>query len=545
MGGNVRKARASEPFFRRKAVKQTIARLAKARNLTIFVGAGVGTEIGLPDWPQLVRRLLADAVAGPKKRAWDRPLSADNREIVDLLLERESLLSAATIAKALLGRRFKDSLRRALYGQNWGDSTLYVPVRDAEHGHLASTTAEAVAAVYQAFAEAADGQWSCDIVTTNYDLSLEEALDRIEIKAEPWTEDGGPADDSGIEHVVRHLHGYLTETEASDKLVLTEADYHEAGADKLSWQESYLRRRLSESTVVFVGTSLSDPDILSVLFRYASSKRRAVALLADKRLGSGSPDVPAPPDPYQAAYEKLALARWETAGLDVLRADYLAQPRQFLWEVAMHKQDPTALRYGERLDAWYREIADGVPLALFSADTFGEAQDDLCDLAGGWLEDVRDLVREAGHPSVVDESLAIHLWSRSTLPLVIGESKPKNLCAMAMVVCSDRAWRWPQAVDTRRIMQPTRRAAIEAFCDRRVLECHHDGSYQWNYVLAVPVVLTGPGHARLPVGSITLESTTAAEDTTLKQLTIKERQDVVEYLRGVGEACLSATSGKQ
>jgi hypothetical protein len=538
------KAGSAEPFFRRKSVKKTIERLSSARNLTVFVGAGVGTEIGLPDWPQLVRRLLSDAVAGPKARAWARPLSTENRETVDRLLERESLLSAATIAKARLGRRFKDSLRRALYDQRWRDRTLHVPAHDAAHGHLVSTTAEAVAAVYKAFATTADQQWSCDIVTTNYDLSLEQALSRVGIDAEPWLEDGGPADDSGIEHVVRHLHGYLTETEASEKLVLTEADYHEAGADKLSWQESYLRRRLRESTVVFVGTSLSDPDILSVLFRYASSKRRAVALLAEKRPNLQSPDVPAPPDPTQAAYEDLALARWETAGLDVLRADYLAQPRQFLWEVAMHKENPGALRYGKRLDAWYRKVSDGVPLALTSVDTFGEAQDELCELAGGWLDDVRELVREAGHPSIDDESLAIHLWSRSTLPLVTGNRKATGLCAMAMVVCSDRAWRWPQAVDTRRIMQPTRRAAIEAFCDRRVLECHHDGSYQWNYVLAIPVVLTGPGHARLPVGTITLESTAPAESTELGRLTIKERQDVVEYLRGVGEACLSATPGK-
>lgn len=526
------------PFFQQRAVKKAIGRLAKARNLTIFVGAGVGTEIGLPTWPQLVRRLVSDAVAGSKGRAWRQPLTPANAEIVERLLERESLLSAATIAKARLGGRFQVALQRALYGTDWGDGTLYVPASGSEYRHLDSTTVEAVAAVYRAFSETAVGRWSCDILTTNYDLSLEEALGAVGIDAEPWFKDSEPEEGSGIEHVVRHLHGMMTSENRTDSVVLTEADYHEAGADKLSWQESYLRRRLSESTMVFVGTSLSDPDILSILFRSAEDRSRAVALLVERSLDAGAPDIPPPIDPCAETYAELSAERWASAGLEILHSDYVSQPRQFLWEVAMHKRDPGATPYGERLVDWYCTAAAEFPLALATRQEFIAAQDALSDYTAGALDQIRKFVREDGHASIDDESLAIHLWARSTLPLHIGAVEEPDLCAMAMIVCSDRAWRSPEAVDTRRIMLPTRRAALEAFCDRRVIERSHDGSDQWNYVIAIPIVLAADFN-RLPVGAMTLASTSSGKDSLLARLSLEGREHVVDYLRGVAEGLLS------
>ncbi len=314
------------PFFRQPAVKQAIRQLAGARNLTIFVGAGVGTEIGLPTWAQLVRRLLSDAVAGSKGRAWERSLSAADEAVVNRLLAGESLLNVATIAKARLGARFENALSRALYGEKWRDGTLFVPKSGARYRYLDSTTVEAVAAVYAAFADS-DNQWSCDIVTTNYDRSLEEALAAKGIVAEPWFADAAPEDESCIEHVVRHLHGFLTRDESGGDVVLTEADYHEAGAQKLSWQESYLRRRLSELTMLFVGTSLTDPDVLSILFRSVEDRHPAVALLVQPGPTEGTPDIPSPPDPCEDATAELRAERWKSAGLEVLEADYVSQPR--------------------------------------------------------------------------------------------------------------------------------------------------------------------------------------------------------------------------
>lgn len=527
------------PFFRQTAVKGAIRRLSGANHLTIFVGAGVGTEVGLPSWGQLVRRLLADAVAGPKGYAWRRPLSASNAAIVDRLLEEESLLGAATIAKARLGNRFQRSLHRSLYGEEWRDGTLLVPKSISPLERLGSTTVEAVAAIYSAFAASTES-WSCDLVTTNYDSSLEEALAAVGIDAEPWFEDAAPGERTGIKHVVRHLHGYLThDGEAGGSVVLTEADYHQEGAKKLSWQESYLRRRLAESTMLFVGTSLSDPDILSILFRSVEGRDPAVALLVEPSPSDGPPDILREPSPAVQAARALRGERWESAGVEVLEADYISQPRQFLWEVATHKRDPKAAPYVERLADWYRSSAEEIPLGLANQDLFEGVQDELSGYLAFVLEQVRDLVRDGRHASLDEESLAIHLWLRSTLPLRLGPQEDPDLCAMAMILCSDRAWRSPEAVDTRRVMLPTRRAAVKAFCERRVVEHSFDGSDQWNYVLAVPLVLEGE-HSRLPVGAVTLASTAPGQKSMLTKMDLDMRQQIVEFLRDVVQGLLSS-----
>jgi hypothetical protein len=109
---------------------------------------------------------------------------------------------------------------------------------------------------------------------------------------------------------------------------------------------------------------------------------------------------------------------------------------------------------------------------------------------------------------------------------------------MAMIVCSDRAWRSPEAVDTRRIMLPTRRASLKAFCERRVIEHSHDGSDQWNYAIAIPVVLA-ENDERLPVGAITLASTAPGQDSLLTRLSLQVREEIVDFLRGVAVVLLS------
>lgn len=525
------------PFFRRSAVKDAVQDLAGADKLTIFVGAGVGTEVGLPSWSQLVRRLLAEAVVGATGRAYRRRLTAEEDAIIERLLAEESVLGAATIAKARLGSRFKGSLRRALYGGEWHDQDLIAPWSDTKYQRLDSTTVEAVAAIYAAFKES---NRECDLVTTNYDRSLEEAMAAVGIDAKPWFDDPAPPQRERIKHIVRHLHGYLTPDDSGGEVVLTEADYHEAGAQDFSWQESYLRRRLGESKMLFVGTSLSDPDVLSILFRTVKNGRDpAVAILVEPSPTVGTPDLPRAPDSVLEASRGLRGDRWQSAGLEVLEADYIAQPRQFLWEVAQHARDPEATPYGERLAEWYRDCSEDLLLGLADKAFFEESQDALSGFFDYVLAEVRKIVRKQGHPSIDDESLAVRLWLRSTLPLHLGFDDKPDLCAMAMIACSDRAWRSPEAVDTRRIMLPTRRAALQSFCERRVVEHSHDGSDQWNYVVAIPVVLKQE-HSRLPVGAITLASTAGAESSLLTQLDLEIREEIVTFLQSIASDLLDS-----
>ena len=526
------------PFFRREVVKRHIRRLAERDNLTVVVGAGVGVEVGLPDWTTLVRRLLEYAIGGPE--AATTVIGADDQELVEMVLEHEGVMGAATVARAQLKDQFEAALHEALYGRSWPEPvTLENPTRGMGSTETTGSTAEAVAALCRA---CKDVGHHCEIATTNYDVTLERAISAaIGEDVKPWMKEHNPR----AGRVVRHLHGTHVKGEVPKSVVLTEAEYHASGKDGLlSWQEVYLRRRLHESLVVFVGTSLTDFDLLSFLFRYAERDERPVALLVRSRDPARRADVFAPVSELHRRFGELQDRRWKDAQVQVLAADYYSQPKQFLWEVAHHKASPEPMRYGRRLNQWFKDATGGLPLSLGDPATFDRAQHRGQQLAAGWLDAVHDLVRDAGHSVQDGERLAIHLWCRSPARLELGRVRNVELSSMAMIVCSDRVWRTPGAIDTRRVMLPTRRAAIETFCSGRVMQDVTAGGHQWNYVLAIPIVLgRSRGFERLPVGAITLESTAA--DGVLRQMSQdapKKLQDVVDYLQGVGDLFLSSSN---
>ena len=81
--------------------------------------------------------------------------------------------------------------------------------------------------------------------------------------------------------MVRHLHGTLTVDGRDDEVTLTEADYHKVDAHGIPWQETHLRQRFADSTVVFIGASLADEHLLRYIVRYAKSEKPPIALLVE------------------------------------------------------------------------------------------------------------------------------------------------------------------------------------------------------------------------------------------------------------------------
>jgi hypothetical protein len=523
------------PFFRRPDVKREIETLTRRTDLTVILGAGIGVEVGLPDWNTLVRRLLLIAVAGETAAA--KGVSEDARELVDLVLRREGVMGAATIARGRLGTNFETAIKSALYGRTWpDDTTLERPTRGYGSRATTGSTAEAVAALYSACLQRGH---RCEIATTNYDLTLEDAVEAaIGMKVTPWMKEENPRRG----HVIRHLHGVLPLEGSPRAVILTEAEYHSTGKNgHLSWQEAYLRRRLRESKVLFVGTSLTDVDLLSFIFRYAVKREPPVAALIRSTDPGRKADVFDSGTQQHQSYEELQAARWAQTNVRVLGADYYSQPKQLIWEVAYHKTAQAPVRYGKRLDQWYCDAVRGLPLGLVDAEQFEACQASGQRLAETWLEAVMELIREAGFALPDDEQLAIHIWCRTPSRLILGPPEGAELSALAMIVCSDRMWRTPQGIDVRRVMLPSRRVAIEAFCSGRVMRHDTGGGYQWNHVLGIPIVLRrSHGFERIPVGTITLQSTEA--DGILKKMANEapeELQNVVDYLQGVGDAFLS------
>jgi hypothetical protein len=513
-------------FFRRQKTRDAIKRLTGERRITIVVGAGASAEVGFPLWNELVERLLLRAMSPETP-----PDSLDYDPAVQQTAARAiadgGALGAATMARAVLGDRFNEELSNCLY--HWPNRWQF---------NRPGSTAWAVAKLYGVMAAQGD---TCEILTTNYDVTLEEALAKeLQAEVKPFCEDSEEPEGNPV---VRHLHGVLTEAGDAQEVTLTEADYHAADATGLPWQESHLRRRLKDSTVIFIGASLTDQHLLRYIFRYATPERPPVALLVQDGDDVGPVDERHAPDAVEDHLDSLRRGRWEYAHLDALRADFRAQPAQFLHEVAHHKESSSAVRYGKRLDAWFEAVSSD--LGLTSEESFHISQHSMQEIAEEWLEGIVRELEEAGH-DLSEETLAVHLWCRAPSRLKDVDAAvdtPTQLTSLAMIGCSDRTWTNPRAIDVRLITQPSSRAAVDAFCWGTPQLEFPEGQPKWHWILATPVMIEESRiWGRLPVGAVTLVSDRDREESVLATLDTELMGEIERFLATVASGALTPTS---
>lgn len=306
-------------------IRQLIVAGSEAPKLSLLVGAGASMEAGLPSWSSLIDRLL---VRGAEKEAL---LPPDDEEAQRLWLtdaSRDGPLGAAAMVDALAGTERDSWVDEALYGS--GGAASFYP------GPIARQVAELQAA----FGE------RLRLMTLNYDDLLEQALLRIDQLPQTlataehrWPDDHVP---------VFHLHGYLGRDRHDGQIVLSEADYHGMQLGT-SWQDDLMRTALRDSTLIFVGTSLIDPNMLRYLHAVAGEpggEHFAVFV----RQGVYDADAPAG---LAEARERSLTRRWQQVGVVPVFVDHYTDVAQVLAEVAQRRRERAAYRpLPERAAEW-------------------------------------------------------------------------------------------------------------------------------------------------------------------------------------------------
>lgn len=476
------------PFFERPETQKAIVRLADADRLTIIVGAGVSAEIGHPTWGELLTDLLTLA-------AQEVGLAADTPDVtafVDWTMRQEGALGAAEVARALL----KDSCNKAI------QDSLY---RDVPAGVLPGPSAQAIARLQRAVGT------RCEIITTNYDVGIENALAELGI---PFVSLTGPDSPGPGDAAVRHLHGIVRpHAKKPSGLVLSQGDYD--SFDRTSWRYDLLVDRLHTTTCLFVGSGMSDPHLLHYLHRATpSSTSKHVAIMP--RQADGWYDIHTA-DAVRNARERSLEARWKSVGVEVLRPDYFVQSAQFLYETLLQIEDGSSAQpYVARLDAWTASME-----ALLKPEDrtkFAQVQDDLTSELTQWLAGVRERISDAVAmpPS---ERLGLHLWARRTADH-----------ALFLWGSSDRSWRDPLTVEPVPIELPSAWTAVRAFCrGTPIRETNQVSMSRWNTLRGVPVMLF-TGASRLPVGVLTLASTLPRKQSALVKIKAEVVDDLHKYL---------------
>ena len=251
--------------------------------LTLYLGAGVSRDSGLPNWNTLIASLYYSAISADWKPQW---IAFPNY----LYALGEWLLIKSGDPPEVIAGKVEN-----YYGSNSGfaeelKGTLYLPWRQT-HEHLNAPSAkqlrrgnELLDAVAKLCEATVDRRGLHAVVSTNYDSLLEQALNE------------GPARDKfkpiwkSAEKLlpkkkgIFHVHGYLPADgngSPYEEIMLTEAQYHGAASDPYSWSNLTLIQCFSASTGLMIGMSMADRNLrrlLHALHRTQLSEKQYVIL---------------------------------------------------------------------------------------------------------------------------------------------------------------------------------------------------------------------------------------------------------------------------
>lgn len=222
-----------------------ISHALKDGRLTLVTGAGVSIGAGIPSWKLLLIRLLESMM---KKISNNYSMSlkgADPNEF-----QKRYGTSAIVLGKYLksnLGNEFLQELRDALYENN-------------------PTTCNAIMAIVDLARPQRDGKPLDSIITFNFDSLIEENLENNNIKYRAIYYEG--MRNTSRELPIYHVHGYLPrkgKLNKSNEIVFSEEAYHSQFIDAFSWSNLIQLNKLSQNTCLFIGLSVSDPNLRRLL----------------------------------------------------------------------------------------------------------------------------------------------------------------------------------------------------------------------------------------------------------------------------------------
>ena len=215
--------------------------------LSLVCGAGLSAAAGAPTWPVLLNELLSKLI---RRQLLDGPSTAeDQRKLAELYQEyfSPSALVVAQYLKNGLGADFLESVRRTLYAESPNSSDLLKAVADLCRPQRSRNSLNS-------------------IITFNFDDLIEFNLERNHIKYCAIYAEGQKANRSELP--IYHVHGYLPRTghiDDENSIVFSEDAYHSQFIDPFSWSNMVQLNHFGQNVCLFVGLSMSDPNLRRLL----------------------------------------------------------------------------------------------------------------------------------------------------------------------------------------------------------------------------------------------------------------------------------------
>jgi hypothetical protein len=516
-------------------VSKLIDRLSSIDELGVFVGAGISIEAGLPSWGQLVRKLLRE-IAPEMEPFRIRAVNAedDEEELERLKDEFASktiaslgLPGAAAVTKQHLGIEYGSAVKRILYAS----------VEEPSPGPTAMAIARLILGCKP--------ELRVPVLTTNFDVLIELALEATlrdkgvedpEKMVRAVEPDANP--EEGKIDVV-HMHGVLPHPGSSreaTEIIFSEDEFlvphpHVEKAREILGQRPHL----------FLGTSLTDTNVLGHLYRNAEEdKSQPHAAVAVSQQAASDVD-PEAAKVVVDALQSSGATRLKKADVEVAFVDTYSEASQFVEELILQRSALGAGgtdRYAEASWCWHRRAEDfeqsamagGLLPALDREKTFKRLQKKLGKLLDHATKKVSNGFADEPALGAEGEQLALHLWIHAPL---------ENL--LWLIAQADRRLYNPATLQVHPSTLPTKRLVVEALCNGTVVEARGENlkSERWGSMIAVPFTaseeVAGGWRAPISAGVMVLASTNAADAGLVRlQARPKDRAALVAAISRLG-----------
>lgn len=476
--------------------------------LVLVLGAGVSMNASLPSWRALITKMTA-AIDDEALRKMAM------RDTSDPMRKAEIILNL--VKQGNVNVQDHEVIRDALYHKN----APVVP------GQLANSLAQLIYT----------HRSHVKVMTTNFDDIIEKALygyfeeSRVGAysisQVEPWREWGRAAGNIGV----MHLHGLVRQGQNPEvPIILTESQFLKYGARV----RAAISDAIDGACTIFVGLSMSDPNLIGPLYQSAGSTAPRFALVVPTQEADASAEESARYAIGSARYleEKLALR-------PIFLKSY-SQLNQVISDLALASVEPDryltntdapdSLTYGSRLTRALNECYAAIgcsPTDWVPSGKAGVAFNDrlfkALSIDGGpfdVLKRMSQLYRATKLGGPDGENFGLSLWLRTRDQLTAKESY--SLCMVGTSAFTHREeWSMRREIP---ISEDTPFAAAQAVFQgsRQVANViPSPTSRMWRGVVAAPVLLVASGSDKsingepadiLTIGAVTLNSTHLVTD---------------------------------
>jgi len=259
---------------------QLLNRLYKKGQFSLFLGAGVSSSAGMPDWNTLLNSLFVTYLTN-EFDGESKIVDSDINQIVNRLNqidEPSALMAARYLRKGLDSRNtesqeFTKAITKNLY-----------KLRDTEK----KIDSDLIKAIVELCMPLRTGAKVKSVVTYNFDDLIERQLELQSIQHHSIYTDNDFIDPDELP--VFHVHGFLPENPEkyegleNSTLVFSEEGYHLIYFDSYHWSNLVQLSNLRENHCLMVGLSMTDPNLRRLLDISSRNRDKARHFTFMKRL---------------------------------------------------------------------------------------------------------------------------------------------------------------------------------------------------------------------------------------------------------------------